>query len=92
MNPAWSRSLGEKLDKIHFRKERCMQNAIQFTEVCKIHHDRTDPHESIPSLLIHMAQSNGGKIVLGVIAAAILDQALTGGNGTKITFKTLRSL
>ena len=56
-DPAWSRSLGEKLDKIHFRKGKMHAECNPVTEVCKIHHDRTDPHESIPSLLIHMAQS-----------------------------------
>ena len=86
-DPAWSRSLGEKLDKIHFRKGKMHAECNPVTEVCKIHHDRTDPHESIPSLLIHMAQSNGGKIVLGVIAAGILDQVLTGGMVRKSLLK-----
>lgn len=76
---AWSRSLGEKLNKIHFRKGNLHAECDADTGICKIHQDKTDPHESISSLLKHMAESNGDKVVLGVVAAGILDQVFTGG-------------
>ena len=84
-DPAWSHSLGEKLHKIHFRKGKLHAECDPSTGICRIHQDRADPHESMLSLLTHMAQSNGGKIVLGVIVAGILDQAFYRRGNTKIT-------
>ncbi|PJC50526.1 MAG: hypothetical protein CO032_04320 [Nitrosopumilales archaeon CG_4_9_14_0_2_um_filter_34_16] len=75
----WKRSLGEKLGKIHFRKGNLHAECNPTTGICEIHRDKTDPHESISSLLKHMSESNGGKVVLGVIVVGILDQVLTGG-------------
>lgn len=86
-DPTWSRSLGEKLDKIHFRKGNLHAECDATTGICKIHHDKHDPHESISSLLKHMAESNGGKVVLGVIVAGVLDQVLTGGTIRKSLLK-----
>ncbi len=86
-DPAWSRSLGEKLHKIHFRNGRLHAECDPSTGICRIHQDRTDPHESMLSLLTHMAQSNGGRAVLGIIVAGLLDQALAGGAIRKSLFK-----
>lgn len=86
-NPEWTRSLGEKLGKIHFRKKNFHAECDPITGICKIHRDRTDPHESMSSLLKHMAESNGGKVVFGVVAAGILDQVLTGGKIRKSILK-----
>ncbi len=73
-NPEWKRSLGEKIDKIHFRKGNMHAECNVDTGICKIHQDKKDPHESISSLLKHMAESNGGKVVLGVVVAGILSR------------------
>lgn len=86
-DPTWNRSLGEKLDKIHFRKGNLHAECDPITGICEIHQDKIDPHESVLSLLKHMAESNGGKVVLGVIVAGVLDQVLTGGTLRKSLLK-----
>ena len=86
-DPAWSRSIGEKLNKIHFRKGNLHAECDTDTGICKIHQDKTDPHESTSSLIKHMAESNGGKVVLGVVVAGILDQIFTGGTIRKSLLK-----
>jgi len=78
-DPEWKRSLGEKIDKVHFRNGNLHAECDIGTGICKIHKDKTDPHESISSMLKHMAESDGGKVVLGVVVAGILDQVFTGG-------------
>lgn len=83
----WSRSLGEKLNKVHFRKGNLHAECDTVTGICEIHQDKTDPHESISSLIKHMAESNGGKVVLGVVVAGILDQIFTGGTIRKSLLK-----
>jgi len=78
-DPAWTRSLGEKLGKIHFRKGHYHTECDPKTGRCNVHHDKHDPHESASSLIKHMAESNTGKVVLGVIIIGVLDQIFTGG-------------
>lgn len=78
-DPSWKRSIGEKLDKIHFRNGHYHAECDPKTGFCKIHHDKDDPHESLTSLVKHLADSNSGKILLGIGGVAILDQIFTGG-------------
>ncbi len=86
-DPEWKRSLGEKINKVHFRKGDQHAECDSTTGICKIHEDKTDPHESISSLLKHIAESDGGKVVLGVVVAGILDQVFTGGTIRKSLLK-----
>ena len=76
---SWKRSIGEKLDKIHFRKGHYHAECDPKTGFCSTHFDKDDPHESIESLFKHLVDSNGGKVLLGTLGIAVLDQILTGG-------------
>ncbi len=78
-NSNWKRSVGEKLDKIHFRNGHLHAECDSVTGFCTIHYDDYDPHESISSLVKHLVEGKTGKAVLGVVAIGILDQVLTGG-------------
>ncbi len=78
-DPSWIQSLGEKLTMIHFRNEHWHAECNTFTGECKIHYDEDDPHESVTSLVNHMANSNLGLTVLVVAGVGILDQIFTGG-------------
>ncbi len=84
---SWILSLGEKLGKIHFRKGHLHAECDPKTGFCSIHEDRHDPHESATSLVKHMADSNSGKVILGVVLVGILDQILTGGTIRKSLMK-----
>ena len=76
---SWKRSIGEKLDKIHFRNGHYHAECDPKSAFCSIHYDKDDPHESFTSLVNHLADSNSGKVLLAVAGVAILDQILTGG-------------
>jgi len=78
-DPAWIRSIGEKLSKIHFRNGHYHAECDPETGKCSIHYDKDDPHESLTSLFNHLADSNSGKVLLAVAGVAVLDQILTGG-------------
>ena len=78
-DPSWRRSIGEKLDKIHFRNGHYHAECDPETGYCKIHYDKDDPHESLTSLVNHVVDSNSGKALLVVAGVAILDQIFTGG-------------
>jgi len=78
-DPSWKSSIGEKLDKIHFRNGHYHAECDPETGYCKIHYDKDDPHESLTSLVNHVADSNSGKALIVVVGVAILDQIFTGG-------------
>ena len=78
-DPSWKRSIGEKLDKIHFRKEHYHAECDPKTGYCKVHYDKDDPHKSFTSLVNHLADSNSGKVLFAIVSVAILDQIFTGG-------------
>jgi len=78
-DPSWTQSLGEKLTMIHFRNGHWHAEYNSFTDKCKIHYDKDDPHKSVTSLVNHMADSNLGLSVLAVVGVGILDQIFTGG-------------
>ena len=78
-NPDWIPSIGEKLDKIHFRNGHYHAECDPKTGFCEIHYDKDDPHESIKSLFKHLADNNSGKVLLAIAGVAILDQVFTGG-------------
>lgn len=73
-DPSWKRSIGEKLDKIHFRNGHYHAECDPNTGYCNVHYDKDDPHESLKSLLNHLADSNSGKVLLVVVGIGILDQ------------------
>ncbi|MCV0372752.1 MAG: hypothetical protein K5793_04270 [Nitrosarchaeum sp.] len=82
-DPNWKRSIGEKLDKVHFRNGHYHAECDPKTGHCKIHYDEDDPHESVVSMLKHLADSNAGKGLLIVGGLAILDQIFAGGKVRK---------
>ncbi len=88
-NPDWIRSIGEKLDKIHFRNGHHHAECDPETGFCKIHYDKDDPHESLTSLLNHLVDSNSGKVLLGIVGVAVLDQIFTGGQIRKSVIRVL---
>lgn len=77
-NPHWKRSLGEALDKIHFRNGHYHAVCDPVTGLCNVHQDRHDPHESLESLLRHMWDSDVGKgtLVGGGLLLLLLTAAL----------------
>lgn len=87
-DPSWIQSLGEKLTMIHFRNGHWHAEYNLSTDECKIHYDKIDPHESITSLVSHMANSNLGLTVLVVVGVGILDQIFTGGQFRKSLFNS----
>ncbi len=88
-DPSWIRSAGEKIGKIHFRKEHYHAECDPKTGFCSIHYDKHDPHKSITSLVNHLGDSNSGKIILGIVVVGILDQIFTGGAIRKSLLKSL---
>ena len=88
-DPNWTQSFGEKLSMIHFRNDHWHAECDSITGSCKIHYDKDDPHESVESLLKHMANSNLGATVLVVAVIGVLDQIFTGGQLRKSLFSSL---
>jgi len=81
-DPNWIPSLGEKLDKIHFRNGHLHAECDPKTGECKIHYDEIDPYEKPPeSIINHMWGSNLGKITLVGAGALLLDEFLNQGKG-----------
>ena len=76
---SWTRSIGEKLDKIHFRNGHYHAECDADTGFCSIHYDKDDPHESLTSLFNHLVDSDSGKALLIVAGVGMLDQIFTGG-------------
>jgi len=68
-NLNWKPSLGEKLDKTHFRNGHLHAECDSVTGNCSTHYDEHDPYESLPELARHLWKSNLGKILVvgGVI-------------------------
>ena len=79
-DPSWTRSIGEKLDKIHFRRGHMHAECDPRTGFCSVHYDKHDPSESFSSLINHLIGSDSGKVLVGIAVAGILDQILTGGS------------
>ncbi|MBI5697248.1 MAG: hypothetical protein HZC29_01840 [Thaumarchaeota archaeon] len=90
-DPSWVRSVGEKLNKIHFRNGHWHAECDSKTGICNIHYDKDDPYESITSLIKHMSASNLGLTVLLIVVAGVLDQVFTGGQVRKSVLKSLSS-
>lgn len=72
-DPSWKPSLGEKLGMIHYRKNHWHAECDPNTGICYLHYDEHDPHESLTSLVKHMAASNLGSVVLLGTAVLALD-------------------
>lgn len=82
-NPAWKRSLGEKLGMVHFRNGHYHAECDPKTGFCTVHYDKDDPHESPISLVKHMTQSPLGALVLGTAAFLLGDEILNEGKARK---------
>lgn len=88
-DPSWIRSVGEKLNKIHFRNGHWHAECDPKTGMCNIHYDKDDPYESLTSLIKHMSASNLGLSILAIVGLGIADQALTGGQIRKTLLQSL---
>lgn len=86
-DPSWILSIGEKLDKVHFRQGHLHAECDSQTGFCTIHYDEHDPHESLSSLINHLLDSNSGKLLIGIAVAGIIDQVLIGGSIRKSLMK-----
>ena len=74
-NPEWRRSIGEKIDKVHFRNGHLHTECDSVTGSCSSHYDEHDPHESVTELIRHVWKSDLGKIAivsLGALAVIAL--------------------
>ena len=49
-NPNWTPSVGEKLDKVHFRNGHLHAEYNPATGNCSTHYDEHDPYESLTEL------------------------------------------
>jgi len=88
-DPNWQPSVGEKLDKIHFRNGHWHAEIDSNTGFGDIHYDKYDPNESLSSLANHMWESNMGKGIMITAAVAILDEVFNHGNLRKSVKKYL---
>ncbi|MGI0093302.1 MAG: hypothetical protein ACREA8_04300 [Nitrosotalea sp.] len=92
-DPSWKLSIGEKIWHKHFRKGKYHAVCDTTTGNCSIHHDEDDPHESLTSLLKHLAKNKAvqGAVATGLIAGTVLalDEWLNEGKGRKAVKKTL---
>lgn len=91
-SPDWKPSLGEALGKTHFRNGHYHAVCDPATGLCKVHHDKHDPHESWTSLLLHMLASRLGTAVLvcaAVGTAAVLDHVFNDGKLRKSITKSV---
>jgi len=69
-NLNWKHSLGEKLNKIHFRNGHLHAECDPITGNCSTHYDENDPYESLTELAKHVWKSDLGKVA--VVGAGIL--------------------
>ncbi len=75
-NPHWRRSVGEKLDKVHFRNGHWHAECDSMTGHCSEHYDKHDPYESMTELARHVWDSKLGRtLILGGLAVAVLGGA-----------------
>ena len=79
-DPNWIPSLGENLDKVHFRNGHWHAEIDPKTGLGDIHYDKYDPNESASSLVDHVWESNTGKVVMITAAVGILDHFFNDGN------------
>ena len=70
-DPNWVSSIGEKLNKIHFRNGHWHAECDPTTRICTTHYDKHDPSESITELTKHVWGSDLGKIMIIGTAATI---------------------
>ena len=72
-NPNWRSSIGEKLDKVHFRNGHWHAECDPRTGICTTHYDKHDPHESYTELTKHVLESDSGKalVVGGIVAIGL---------------------
>lgn len=69
-NLNWKPSLGEKLNKTHFRNGHLHAECDPATGDCSTHYDEHDPYESLTKLAKHVWKSDLGKVA--VVGAGIL--------------------
>ena len=68
MNQGWYQSMGEKFWKTHRRNAHWHEETDILTGQRSVHYDKYDPHESLPSLILHLATNKW--IQLAVVAVA----------------------
>jgi len=69
-NLNWTSSLGEKLDKAHFRNGHLHAECDPVTGNCATHYDEHDPYESLTEFARHLWKSDLGKVL--VVGSGIL--------------------
>lgn len=50
----WQRSIGKHFNYRHYRKKNSGAHAECMDGVCKIHHDKVNPHEGLGSAILHL--------------------------------------
>ena len=71
-NPNWTQSIGEKLNKTHFRNRHFHAECDPRTGNCTTHYDKHDPYESVTELAKHVWESDLGKaVVIGTTITAV---------------------
>ena len=71
-DPRWRRSVGEKLDKVHFRNGHWHAECDSLTGSCSNHYDEHDPYESVTELIRHVWKSDLGKaLIVGGVALGV---------------------
>ena len=72
-DPRWRPSIGEKLDKTHFRNGHWHAECDPTTDRCSTHYDEHNPYESPSELAKHIWKSDLGKaVVIGGAALALI--------------------
>ena len=75
-DPNWVRSIGEKIDKIHFRNGNWHAECDPVTGYCSMHYDEHDPHKSLTDLAKHVWKSDLGKVAVVGAAATLVVAAI----------------
>ena len=71
-NRNWKLSVGEKLNKVHFRNGHLHAECDPETGNCATHYDEHDPSESITEFAKHVWKSDLGKVLVIVGAGMTL--------------------
>ncbi len=78
-NLNWKPSVGEKLDKVHFRNGHLHAECDSKTGNCATHYDEHDPYESVTEFAKHVWKSDLGKALIiggGVLGGIALGLAV----------------
>lgn len=72
-DPNWNISIGEKLNKTHFRNGHLHAECDSENGNCSEHYDEHDPYESLTEFARHLWKSDLGKavVIVGGIALSL---------------------